>query len=996
MRSRFVRRLLLIAAALALPIAASAQEATITGTVTDTTGGVLPGVTVTAVHEASGITFEAVTDERGVYRMPARIGSYRVAAVLAGFGNVTRPGVPVAVGQTVTIPLQLSPSGLTESVTVTGEAPLIDVTTSSLGTNISEAQMTELPVNGRNWQDLAMLAVGNRVNDVSTSEIAATGSGTYQVNVDGQQVTYYSEGLGNVQPRYSRDAIAEFEFISNRFDATQGRSQGIQINAVTRGGTNTLSGGISGYFRDARWNAPDNIVNRRLPYSNQQISTTLGGPLIRDKFHFFVNYEAEREPLTTVWTTPYPAFNLEFTAPRQEWKAGLRLDYQFSPSLRASFRGSLWDNHQPYDSRFGGSPTTHPSRSMETRRNSDQELLSITQVFGSRAVNEFKTGYAGVSNTEDPNVRYAAHPSNRPPNGISSGSPIISFNGFNIGPPGSSPQDIRQGNLSLRDDFTISVNKGGRHDLKMGGEYIKNSWWLMICRTCTGTLDAQGGPLPANFASLFPVWDDPTTWNLNALNPIVRRYQLGIGNMRFFVDRHVFGTWLQDDWQVSPNLTLNLGVRYDLGLNAFGEEFDFQPWVSAGRPNDTDNIQPRVGFAYRLSERTVLRGGFGKYYAEVTDMSAHGTASWKDIIAVDILNDGRPDFAANPFNGPIPSYADVVRLSCFDQKVNQGGARPNCVQRTVGNNLASPDAQYPYSWQGSVGFQRQINNTMAFEADYVYSISGFNIAGANINQAYNPETGVPYPFTQVNRRPFPEWGTVSMRIHNPGFDAQEHSIQMGFTKRFSDRWQGSATYLYFMGFNKDYPPLLPRMPGVPESQAGCTHPVTWNATFTQWRCDVPVNFGALGVDIFAQEWYRTGDQTHRVVFNGIYALPYDFQLSGLYFYGDNGRNTTTSGVDVLGVGGNIANRIRADRSVIPRNNFRKTDLHRVDLRFYRRFRMPGNVSVEPTVEVFNLFNRENFTNWQLNESNATFGQPTAANGIAYAPRVIQFGFRARF
>ena len=265
-----VRTWLLISSLLVFPARAMAQEATITGTIADSTGGVLPGVTVTAVHAATGFTLEAVTDARGVFRMPARIGTYRVTAVLPGFTDATRAAVSVAVGQTATVNMQMSPSGLTESVTVTGEAPLIDVTTSSLGSNISQTQMEELPINGRNWQDLAMLAVGNKVNEVGTNEIAAEGTGTYQVNVDGQQITYEGGGLGNVQARFSRDAIAEFEYISNRFDASQGRSSGVQINAVTKSGTNQYQGTFGSYFRHDSMNAADHIVGRVLPYSNQQ------------------------------------------------------------------------------------------------------------------------------------------------------------------------------------------------------------------------------------------------------------------------------------------------------------------------------------------------------------------------------------------------------------------------------------------------------------------------------------------------------------------------------------------------------------------------------------------------------------------------------------------------------------------------------------------------------------------------------------------------------
>jgi hypothetical protein len=132
------------------------------------------------------------------------------------------------------------------------------------------------------------------------------------------------------------------------------------------------------------------------------------------------------------------------------------------------------------------------------------------------------------------------------------------------------------------------------------------------------------------------------------------------------------------------------------------------------------------------------------------------------------------------------------------------------------------------------------------------------------------------------------------------------------------------------------------------------------------------------------------------VFNAIYELPGQVVLSGLYFYGDNGWSTTESGVDIYDVGGAIAARTRADGSIIPLNNFNKKDLHRVDLRLTKRLSFGERYSVEPMLEVFNLFNRANFTDWVLDESSPLFGRPDAADGIAYQPRVIQIGFRARF
>lgn len=188
------------------------------------------------------------------------------------------------VGQLATLNLQLAPSTFQETVTVTGEAPLIDVTSSTVSGNIDQRQVQDLPLNGRNWMDLAMLAPGSRANAGGESPIPRA-MVAFQINMDGQQVT--NSVTSTTQPRYSRDSIAEFEFISNRFDATQGRSMGVVVNAVTKSGTNRPSGIFSGYFRDDKLNATDHVLNRVPTYSNQQLSGTYGGPIRRDRVHIF-------------------------------------------------------------------------------------------------------------------------------------------------------------------------------------------------------------------------------------------------------------------------------------------------------------------------------------------------------------------------------------------------------------------------------------------------------------------------------------------------------------------------------------------------------------------------------------------------------------------------------------------------------------------------------------------------------------------------------------
>ena len=192
------------------------------GTVVDSTGGVLPGVPVIAVNTATGNVFEGISDGSGNFRMSVRAGLYEITAALPGFQTVTVTGVQLLLAQTVDTELMLAPATLEETVTVTGEAPLLDTTASVVGSNIDPAQMAELPINGRNWMDLALLTPGARRNE--SGGYVQNRQGYSQTNVDGQQTTVnYHSGGDNEQVGFSRDAIQEFQVVANRFDATQGR-----------------------------------------------------------------------------------------------------------------------------------------------------------------------------------------------------------------------------------------------------------------------------------------------------------------------------------------------------------------------------------------------------------------------------------------------------------------------------------------------------------------------------------------------------------------------------------------------------------------------------------------------------------------------------------------------------------------------------------------------------------------------------------------------------
>ena len=946
---------MMVGAILALPAIGYAQDVTLSGTVTDSTGGVVPGATVTAVHEASGNVFEAVTDGGGKYRIPVRPGFYKVTAQLAGFQTVTRTGFELLVGQQGVMNFQLAPSTVQETVTVTGEAPLINVASSTLEGNVDPRQMQQLPVNGRNFMDLSILAPGSRANAGTDQPTPETTAGHYQINVDGQQVTNQVVG-GFGQARYSRDSIGEFELVSNRFDATQGRSVGVQVNVITKSGTNTPAGSFSGYFRNDKFNKADPVALRVLPYSDQQLSGTFGGPIVKDKIHFFGNYEYERNPQTFVYTTQYPRFNTDLFAVNQQHIGGGRVDAELSSKTRLSVRYSKWISYQPY--RTGGGAITAPSTAEGGNRYSDQYFATLTQVVSNRAVNEIKGGYSSFHWCYFSNIRNPNSPAlDCTGRGGGWGAPGIRLLGMTLGGGVNTPQEYNQRIYNVRDDLSYAFTGRGRHDVKLGGEFYRMSVYSYQCVNCIGQLDALTGRPPANLEDLFPNQFDMSTWNLAGVSANARTYTQAVGNFAETIPRNGFGGWVQDDWALTPRFTLNLGLRYDVELNTFANEFELLPFLPGHRPDDLNNFSPRVGFAFRLNDRTVIRGGGGKYYG--ADENAHGTQLAAESIAPIVANDRRPDFAANPFSGPVPNFDQAIAL----WKAGQ-------LTRNISLQVHNPITQTPAAYQTSIGVQRQIGNTMSFGADYVWTGDRLTKSPYNTNLSYNPVTGINYPASDLSHKIYPGWNSVNMRICCGRDDY--HALQTSLTKRFSNRWQASATYT-LSGYWEAFP-----------------RPVYWQG-FTQlsWPNVAPWLGGEYGLG--------PNDQRNRAVFNGIWDVGYGFQLSGLYFYGSGARFATTYGGDLTGIQNPGArDRIRPDGSIVPYNNFVGSPLHRVDVRLQRRFKLAGRTSVEGIAEVFNLFDHKNFGSYTTSESSAVYGKPTANTNLAYAPREAQFGFRFTF
>jgi hypothetical protein len=985
MTAASVRGLLITVAILILAALPSyGQEATFTGTATDSTGSVLPGVTITAVHEASGNVFTTVTDERGQFRMPVRVGAYSIKAELSGFSTVNRT-VQILIGQTAAIDMQFSPSSVQETVTVTAEAPLVDTRGSTVAANIDPRQVEQLPLNGRNWMDLTLLAPGARRNE--GGGMAQFRQGYAQTNVDGQQITInYHSQTDTEQPGFSRDAIAEFEVVANRFDATQGRSQGMVVNAITKSGSNVMAGSFGGYFRDDKFNSKDFLTHTVLPYSNQQVATTLGGPIKRDRIHFFGAYEFEREPKTYTYTGPYAFFNINQEFATRTHKALGRLDYQFTPQSRLNVRVSGY--HTVFYA--GGGATSHPSAGGTRERGTPQYAGTFTHVLNTRSVNEVKAGVTSYRRLDQPSVRWKGGPFPYHPVGVGN-APVIQLPGYAIG---ANTLNIWQYTQNLRDDFTTAWEWGGRHDVKIGGEFFRFQADFRWCNRCMGEIDARNVTTltPAQLQAMFPVWNDASTWNLAPLAG-ARQVFFAVSDTehRYNIVRHLYSGWLQDDWKIGDRLTLNLGARYDWDDNTYGEKLKLMPFLPGDLPHDSNNVAPRMGVNVRLNDKTSLRGGYGLFFAFAPNDGVQQAYSMIHRFEYQIANNGRPDFATNWFGpgpsgegewgGPRPSWDASLAQAC-----DLNGSRPGCIRRAINQEITYQGRQTPYSQQASVGVQHQIGADSSIEVNYVHTHGTGEETVQNANLTYNPATGANYPFTDISHRPFPDWGVVLLEYL--GGYSNYDGTDFTFTKRFSHRWQATATYT--LAFFKD------GLPARSQWYLGSDGVMAQRPVGFALAPDLGGDYGYAGAS-FAGGAGQAGDQRHRAVVNGVVDLGLGVQASGIYFFGSGERFATTTGQDRRDEGAAAASeqRLLADGTILPRAGIVGRKIHRLDARLQKRVQA-GHVTLDGIFEVFNLFNHENFGSYVTNASSPLFGQPSFNGNVAYQPRMLQLGFRVGF
>ncbi len=964
---------------LAAPAAAQ-EQASIRGTVVDQSGAIVPGVTITATETLAGRLQTAVSDERGEYRFPSLpAGTYNLQAELPGFARVVISEIELLVGQVATIRIEMSVVTLQETVTVSGEAPLVDVSSSQIAGNVDRRQMEELPILGRNWMELALQVRGITANDVGNRP-GVSRDDRFQLSLDGQQVTQKVSGSDRGQPKFSREAIAEFQIATNLFDITDGRSMGIQVRAVTRSGTNDLHGSVYGNFRDDKFNAPDNVAGEVLPFENQQAGVSIGGPVVRDRAHYFLTYEYEREPGTIV-AQPAQLPSQSFTFPTRVVHNTLlgRYDHVFSSNDRLAVRVSGWNLDSPFE--LGS--TAHPSEALSRTQNSATSQASWTRVLSDRTLQEVRVGF----NKFDWDIALA-FPS-------LSTTPQYVFPGLTVGGSRNYPQEFHERQFSGRYDLTLNR---GRHDIKVGGEYL---WWQDSgIRELVSRGEFIFDRRPPDLERRFPAdtFDNPAAWDVSGLDSAVQRYDLNVGDWSVDIPRPNWTLWVGDTWRASDRLTVNMGVRWDVdwgildppGMNSTatynpvgGVAQNQTPFASdtiaiqAGDRifrtgmRDLNNVAPRAGFAYnvRSDNDLVIRGGTGLFFTSPMSNLAYGQQSFnlERVLATTFPNDGLPRFVEDPTRG-------VTGDDILSGRVPTPPQQPRVIAH---------DYELPYSWQSALGFQKRLSAVMALEADLIYWEEHNVDRARDINLFYNPASGYNQDLARFGR-PDPNYGQVQWQDSTGKSDYL--ALSSGLTRRFRDSFQFNVTHT-LMFFKRD------------------NHLGSYSFT----------TFPDNSFDPDA-EWARANDfQGNTVRMSGLIHLPWDLNLAAAYLFGSGDYTTTTvagrpfgkPGTNRLNGGSPITVRSEAlDRydgpevigplETTPRNALKSDPIHKLDLRVSKNFRIGDRVRVTGIVEVFNLFNHTNIGSYNGQVNSATFADSRVSRGNSYVPRSGQLGFRLMF
>lgn len=951
--SRFAALTLSVAFAM-LPTAVFAQGSggALTGRATDEQNAALPGVTITAVDPATGTSRVVVTDADGSYRFPSLYaGSYNVTAELDGFATAKAEGVDINVATVRSLDFQLKVAGVEEIITVNDVAPLVR-TEASGGVVVSRETLESLPLNGRQFANLGTLAPGTTlgINPDPTKPgqlVIAMNGGI------GRNVNYVIDGgdnmddtIGGALQNFSVEAVQEFNLQTQQYKAEYGRSSGGVLTVVTKSGTNEWEGAVYGYVRDDELNAKKESEKLagvdKQPYRREQYGGSIGGPIVRDKAHFFANYEETTRDGFVVTDTGgiFPTLDGQQTdTPFTDKLIFAKATSNLSAKNFVQLRYGYQKNTDKYNAVTNATPDNFGTLTNEAY----SVLGGLQSQISDSMFNELNLQYAEFENSI---LADSTNPTLNFPSGVTSGQ--------NPNTPQTTIQEKRQ----IRDDFSFSKVIGGRtHDFKVGLEYIDEP-------VLGGDFSAAG--------TIFVYSGDST-------NSAITDITINEGGYSFSTPNTQWRFFAQDDWQVNDNFTLNLGFRYDVSdileldqrTNAiwqvlstqttYNEDYlkVFQGGKGGVIEKDDDDYSVRLGFTWDIKGdgQQLLRGGIGRFY-DYPYTNATVLFPTGDVVSVagNVYLHNNPNGIRNP-DGSLYRPGQPLPPNQL-QNPNVGPAPAN---------IASPTLSTPYSDQISLGYSNQLNPWL-----------GLSVEAISIDFEDIPFRFRANPRVNGGARRFPTLG--NFRIWQGDGFASYDGLNISLKGRASEKFDFQFNYT----LSKAEGNILAGADEFRITDAG------HQADFAG-RGDQSVNPLNPGCD--ACTGPLNTDARHRVTIAGFYRAPWGVSVSTIFRYRSALPYTENLGRDVNGDGFTID--IAPGQHV---NNLRGSSFSQFDLRLSKEFQI-GGVNLEILAEVFNLFNDKNPAGFNGNRNaGAAFGQPTSYAGDAnqLEQRVGQLGLRISF
>ena len=992
---------LAIVALLALALGAMAQApvGNISGVVTDPSSAVVPGATAKATSLASGATRTAATNDQGFFLISTlQPGEYKLTVEQPGFATFAVEPVIVEVGQTARIDVGLRVAEATQTVeVVAGGAVAVDTSRSTVGGVVNMARIDELPLNGRNFLDLARLEPGVEIRDGSAFDptktrytgvsIGGRQGREARITIDG--VDTVDEHVGTTTLNISQDAIREFQVSISGSDSSTGLGATGAVNVITRSGSNGLHGGAFAFGRGSNIAARTTLTGPKPDFDREQYGVRVGGPAVKDKLFWFGNFEKTRESSAISINTPYFPGITTYPAPFDETSNTVRADWHASQSNDFFFRWTRDDN-----SNFGGFGGVRlPSTGNVNTNTTNQFVWGLDSVLTTKLINSFRVGYTDFKN------RIV-----RPPEGAqklavpgAENFRIITDDGLlTAGPDVNTPQSTFERFNQFRDDLTYSM---GNHTWRFGGD--------ITYRKVTVTNFVAGFPSFQQIAS-------PASRNINDLldSAVI---QVVVGNKN---GKRIPGTpdnshrntrvsgYAQDSWRMRPNFTLNYGVRYEVDTHPLNNDLNkpdlartVLPRGIAPTPIDKNNLAPQLGFAWDPfnDHKTSIRAGAGIYYAmRISNLVTNERAtlapfnSGNDTITlqrgtsgvVDFNRDGKPDFDFTPALGvslrtalPIINAGQAVYVAAPPASV------PTLAITRTGT-IISNDFSTPYSSQFNLGVQREMPLNSVLDVNFLYSRSVHDLE--RDVDASNLFIGNGPPITLGDGSAPDRQITV---VKSDGF-SRYRALTAKWDKRFSRHYQFTASY------------ALARLETTIPDGLGLGGGALVNR-------NVKANFGPGSLD-----------RTHRISFSGIAELPHGFRFSLLSAFFSPLPNTILVGsADLNGDGINGDPLPGTARGSLGRDVTSPTKLNSLirqynqstggkplprggrapfaieapdnlsfgqwfisqDIQLSKTFKIREKLSIELTAQVFNIFNISNLVGPDGGTATAFNGTLTTIN-----------------